>query len=140
MIRVILFDLLLFGAAIYALMRGTRDAQIVAITCVIANFASYALVRQYSSIESGVLLVDIAALTAFTAVAMQSNRFWPLWVSGLQLTTTMGHAIKAFDSELVPIAYAAALRSWSYPILVILILAVWRHQKRSFVHPEPTLA
>jgi hypothetical protein len=42
----------------------------------------------------------------------------------------MGHALKGIEASLLPIAYAAALRFWSYPILIILAVAVWRHQQR----------
>jgi len=131
MIQVILFDLLLFGACGYALLRGTPDARIVALVCVIANFASYALVRRYSSLETGVLAVDVAAFAAFATVAMISERFWPLWVSGLQLTAILGHLLKGVQSDLLPTAYAAALHFWSYPILIILAVGTWRAHQRS---------
>jgi hypothetical protein len=74
--------------------------------------------------------VDILTFCAFTAVALKSDRFWPLWISGLQLTTSFGHLLKAWESQMVPIAYAIALRSWSYPIQIILAVAVWRSQRR----------
>lgn len=134
MIRVILFDLLLFGVCGYALLRGTRDARIVALVCIAANFASAMVkgpvIQSYSSIETGVFAVDLMTLAAFTFVALTTDRFWPLWVSGLQLTTSMGHILKGLDVGLVPLAYAAALRFWSYPILIILALGTWRHQRR----------
>lgn len=135
MVRMILFDLLLFGVAGYALLRGNRDARIVAVVCIAANFAS-AMVKapvttSYSSLESGVFAVDLLTLGAFTFVALTSDRFWPLWVSGLQLTTSMGHLLKGATSDLVPIAYAAALRFWSYPILIVLAVGVWRSHRRT---------
>ena len=134
MIRILFFNLLLFGACGYALLRGTRDPRIVALVCIVANFATLAVkgpvATSYSSVETGVLTVDILTLAAFTFVALTSDRFWPLWVSGLQLTTSMGHALKGIESNLLPLAYAAALRFWSYPILIILVVGVWRHQRR----------
>jgi hypothetical protein len=130
MTRLILFNLLLFGSCGYALLRGTRDAQIVAIVTLFASFASYALFSRYTDVESGVLVVDLQTFAAFTAVALKSDRFWPLWISGLQLTTSFGHLIKAWEDQLVPLAYAIALRSWSYPIQIILAVAVWRSQRR----------
>jgi hypothetical protein len=130
MTRLILFNLLLFGSCGYALVRGTRDAQIVAIVTLFASFASYALFSRYTDVESGVLVVDLLTFAAFTAVALKSDRFWPLWISGLQLTTSFGHLIKAWEDQLVPLAYAIALRSWSYPIQIILAVAVWRSQRR----------
>jgi hypothetical protein len=135
MLRVILFDILLFGTCGYALLCGRTDARIVALVCIAANFASAWIKApvnsSYSSFETGVFAVDILTFLAFTYVALTSDRFWPLWVSGLQLTTSLGHIMKLFESDLMPLAYAAALRFWSYPILIILAIAVWRSQRRA---------
>ena len=131
MIRLIIFNALLLGSCGYALLCGTRDAKIIAIVTLVASFATLLLFRTYSEVETGVLAVDVLTFLAFTAVALKSDRFWPLWISGLQLTTTFGHMLKAFEDQLVPIAYAVALRSWSYPIQIILAVAVWRSQQRA---------
>jgi len=135
MVRLVIFNLLLFGICGYALLKGRTDARIVAIVCIIASFASSTLkgpiVGSYTSLETGVFVIDILVFIAFTAVALTSDRFWPLWISGLQLTTSLGHVLKAIETNLVPIAYAAALRFWSYPILIILAVGVWRGQRRS---------
>lgn len=130
--RLIIYHMLMLGACGYALLRGTTDARIVAIVFLIGDLATFALRSSggYSSVESGILIVDILAFCAFTYAAVISDRFWPLWVSGLQLTTSFGHVLKALDPHLLPIAYAAALRFWSYPILIILALGVWRHRHR----------
>jgi hypothetical protein len=77
------------------------------------------------------MIVDLATLSLFVAVALRSGRFWPLWVAGLQLTTSMGHLLKAMAPGLLPVAYGAALRVWSYPILIILALGTWRCQRRT---------
>ena len=144
MARLILYNLLLFGACGYALWRGKVDARIVAAAFFIGNFATFALRSHpsggYSSLELGVFLVDIACLLAFTYAALISDRFWPLWVSGLQLTTSFGHILKAVDAHLLPLAYAASLRFWGYPILVILAVGVWRNQHRLHREREPTPA
>jgi hypothetical protein len=140
MVRIIIFDILLFGSCAFALLRGTRDAQVVAVTTLVATFASYFLVSRYAGVEFGVFLVDILVLLAFAGVALQSDRFWPLWIAGLQLTTTFGHALRAWDDQMVPIAYAVALRSWSYPIQIILIVAVWRGLRRQQLEGRPVAA
>jgi hypothetical protein len=80
---------------------------------------------------SQILIVDVLAFLAFTYVALVSDRFWPLWIAGLQLTSSMGHLFKAIDAELLPIAYAAALRMWAWPILIILGIGTWRAQRRT---------
>jgi hypothetical protein len=137
--RLVLFDALLAGSCGYALLKGKSDARIVALVCIVATFASWALQRpansSYSSIEWGVLSVDLLTFIAFTLVALRSDRFWPMWVSALQLTTIFGHLLRGIDSNLLPLAYAAALRFWSYPIQIILIVAVWRSQRRTTQAP-----
>ena len=73
--------------------------------------------RMYVHVEGGALAVDLAVLVAFIVVALHSDRFWPLWVAGLQLTTSIAHFLKAIDPHLIPQAYGLAVRFWSYPIL-----------------------
>ena len=142
MTRLIIYNLLLFGACGYAFWRGRDDARIVAAAFFIGNFATFALRSQisggYSSLETGIFAVDVACLLAFTYAALISDRFWPLWVSGLQLTTSFGHVLKAVHSDMLPLAYAAALRFWGYPILIILAVGVWRHQQRLRRQQEAT--
>lgn len=138
MLRLIIFNALLVGACGYALWRGRSDERLTAIVCIIATVASIALTApaslRYASVEVGVLIVDIFTLGAFTFVALRSDRFWPMWISGLQLTTSIAHFLKAAEPGLVPIAYAAAGRLWSYPILIILAVGTWRSHRRR-VHP-----
>ena len=125
---------ILFAICGYAFWRGRRDERVVAAVCLGASVVSLLSLTQwqsrYSDVETGLLLVDAATLALFVGVALQSNRFWPLWVAGLQLTTSMGHLMKAVDVDLLPMAYGAALRLWSYPILVILAIGTWRGQHR----------
>jgi hypothetical protein len=130
MIRLILFNLLLFGSCGYALWKGTRDARIVGATCLVAAFASYPFLSHYAGIEISVLLVDVIVLGLFVYVALGSDRFWPLWIAGLHLTTLVGHALRLMSGDLVPLAYAVALRMWAYPELIILAVAVWRGEQR----------
>ena len=127
-LRVLLYNALLIGACGYAWLRGQRDERITAATCVAATVASFALVTElrFSGLEIGVLAVDLATLGVFVAVALRSERFWPLWVSGLQLTASISHLLKLVEPKLMPFAYAAAEAAWSYPILIILAIGTWR--------------
>src|SRR6266576_7203895 len=108
MVRLLIFNALLIGSCGYAWFRGRSDERVVAAICVIATLASLALIssfaRLYSNLEVGVLAVDVVTLGAFTLVALRSERFWPLWVSGLQLTTSVAHLLKVIDPTLLPIA------------------------------------
>ncbi|HYX45568.1 MAG TPA: hypothetical protein VE820_01915 [Sphingomicrobium sp.] len=130
--RVIIYRVLMYGICGYALYRGKADARIVAAVFLVGDLATLALrTSTYSSVETSVFVIDILAFLAFTYAALISDRFWPLWVSGLQLTTSMGHVFKLVDSHLLPLAYAAALRFWAYPILIILAVGTWRSHRRT---------
>lgn len=139
----ILYWTLLILTCGYALYRGGRYERLVAIVCIVGTIATMAvnspLNRMYVHVESGALMVDVAVLLAFVAIALVSDRFWPLWVAGLQLTTSAAHFLKAIDPHLVPLAYGAAVRFWSYPILLILAAGVWRHRKRLVRDADATL-
>jgi hypothetical protein len=132
--RLLLYRALMYGICGYALFKGKTDARIVGAVFLVGNFATLALrshlASEYSSVESAVFVIDLICFLLFTYAALISDRFWPLWVSGLQLTTSFGHVLKLVDSSLLPLAYAAALRFWGYPILAILAVGVWRSQKR----------
>lgn len=129
-----LFWTLLALVCVAAALRGRRDERLAALVCLGATLLSI-LVRapwrqSYSGIEFGVLSVDVATLMVFVAVALRSPRFWPLWIAGLQLSTLLAHFFKAVDFDLIPRAYAVAERFWSYPILLIILVAALRSQWR----------
>ena len=132
--RLLLYRALMYGVCGYALVRGKTDARIVGLVFLVGDLATlalrYPIGQDYASVETSIFVIDVLCLIAFTYAALISDRFWPLWISGLQLTTSFGHVLKAVDANLLPIAYAAALRFWSYPILIILAVGVWRSRHR----------
>jgi len=139
------YFVVLFVVCAYAFLRGRTDERTVAATCLLASVASVlvasAKASAYSHLEAGILLVDIGAFAAFTAVALKSERFWPLWVAGLQLTTLMSHLFKVGRLDLMPQAYAAAARFWVYPIFLIIVIGTWRsHRRRMEEHRQPATA
>ncbi len=124
---------ILFLVSAYAFLRGRSDERIAVATCILATFATnivYSPRGSYVGVELGVLLVDLGALAAFTFLALRSDRFWPLWVAGLQLTTVIAHALKGVQLDLMPQAYAAAARFWVYPIFMIIVVGTYRSARR----------
>lgn len=129
-----IFIPLLLAVSLYAWWRGGSDERFVALACMLGTVATLLVVtplrHRYANLEGGLLLVDLAVLAGFVTVALRSKRFWPLWVAGLQLTTSLGHILKGVDPDLVPRAYGAALQFWSYPILIILAVGTFRTHQR----------
>lgn len=129
-----IFGPLLLAVCIYAWWRGGPDERIVAATCLAGTAATLLAIsplqQRYAGVEEGLMLVDLAVLAGFVVVALRSERFWPLWIAGLQLTTSIGHLLKGIDQDLLPRAYGAALQFWSYPILLILAVGTFRRHQR----------
>ena len=126
----------------YALWRGRRDERIAASICLAASVATKFVISpltvRYTGLEGGLLIIDALVLVGFVTLALHSQRFWPLWVAGLQLTSSMSHLMKAVDIDLLPKAYAAAAVFWSYPILIILAIGTWRGQRRQVEEQQPS--
>jgi hypothetical protein len=132
---IIVFRILLPLVVLYAFLRGGRDEQRVGLVCiagmVLTHLSISPLTARFESVELQVLLIDLTVLAGFVTVALHSQRFWPLWVAGLQLTAIMGHLLKGVDSSLLPRAYGIALGFWAYPIVFILGIGTWRSHRRA---------
>jgi hypothetical protein len=143
-LRLIVFWLLLLVSCGYALWRGRKYERIAALVFVTATILSILghspLHGRYAEIEATDLIVDTAVLFAVVAIALASDRFWPLWVAGLQLVDSMAHVMKAIDTDLLPTVYGAAERFWSYPILLILFIGAWRQHRRTRMAQDPGTA
>lgn len=124
---------LLLACWAYAHLRGGAPERIgTTIVLVGSLLTSAALSGQgrYASVEMGVFLVDTAALVAFLILALRAERYWPLWLTALQLIGITGHVVKAAAPDIIPKAYAFAAIFWTYPMLLLLAVATWRHQRR----------
>lgn len=133
--RFYIFWALLLLTCGYALWRGRSDERIVASVCLLASlatrFAISPLQDRYASVETGLMVIDALVLLVFVLIALRSQRFWPLWIAGLQLTNSISHVMKLVDLDLIPRVYGAAAALWSYPILLILAIGTWRGHQRS---------
>jgi hypothetical protein len=131
----IIFWIVLVASCGYALWRGRKYERIAALVFIAATVLSIwmrsPLHGRYSGIEISDVVIDSAVLAAVIAIALVSDRFWPLWAAGLQLVDSMSHMLKAIQPNLLPAVYAAAERFWSYPILIILLIGAWRQHRRS---------
>jgi hypothetical protein len=132
----------LLAVTIYAFLRGRTDERAAAIVCVAATLGTLLLHSQLSErfahVEFGLMSVDFLAFVGFAAIALRTDRFWPLWAAGFQLTTILSHILKAVELDLLPQAYAAAARLWVYPIFVVIALGTWRTHQRQLREFERT--
>lgn len=130
MLRVAFFYLLLSSVVALAMWRGRRDEKMAAATCVIGTvltvYAGDALPVRFATFDQLAFLVDLGVLFAFLGIALRSERYWPVWVAGLQLTATTVHPMMVISPDLPGKVFGAALAVWSYPILILIAVGAWR--------------
>lgn len=134
MVKLVLFNALLILCCSYALWRGGAPERIAAAIFVVGTaltrVATFYSGSGFGVIEVGVLAVDVACLIGFLVLALRAERFWPLWVTALQIIGTAGHAVKLLAPDMIPWGYAFLLAAGSYPMLLLIALGTWRHQQR----------
>lgn len=134
MLKVVFYFSLLFACWAYALAKGAAPerigASIIGVGSILTVVVASGPANRFASVEVGIFLVDVACLLAFLALALRAERYWPLWIAGLQLIGTAGHAVKLVDPEIIRRAYWFILGFWSYPMLFLIVLGTWRHQLR----------
>lgn len=130
MLRVAFFYLLLASVVLLALWRGKRDERIAAAVCVIGTaltvHAGDELPDRFQTFDGFAFMVDLGVFLAFLAIALRSERYWPLWVAGLQLSALTVHPMMVISPDLPAKVFGVGLAFWSYPILVLIGIGAWR--------------
>jgi hypothetical protein len=118
----ILFLAVLVSVLSIALAMGGRDERIAAGAILAAAVAS-PLVQGtgFVGVNLGLLLVDLSLLIVLMWFAFASDRHWPMFAAGFQLTGTLIHAFPGMMAHLHPDAYADAVAIWAYPVLLSLL-------------------
>jgi hypothetical protein len=133
----ILFYVLLVAACCYAAGRGGAPERIAAaaMVCALAATLTFAHFRPptrgaYSAIEVGIALTDLSLFLVIVAIALVSTRFWPIAMASMMGCGLFGHLTKPLGPDILPRAYYIAVAFWSYPELILLAVATWRHRTR----------
>lgn len=130
----ILFAALLFACFFYALAKGGWPERIGSLVLIVGSFLTLAvassLQQRFASVETGILIVDVGVLFAFLALALTTDRYWPLWTTALQLLVVLAHLARWADPEMFRQGYGFILAVWSYMQLLVIALGVRAHQKQ----------
>ena len=134
MLQSAIYFSLVFACWAYAMRCGGAPERIgisiLGVGSILTVVAASTPTVRFGAVEIGIFLVDVGALLGFLILALRAERWWPLWVTSLQAIGTTAHAVKLMDPEVIRWAYAFALAFWSYPMLFLLALGTWNHQRR----------
>ncbi|PZU46702.1 MAG: hypothetical protein DI568_11215 [Sphingomonas sp.] len=126
------FALALAGALFVAFRFGGRDERLVALLLLTAAIVSpFAEVKSFDVPQHGLLLIDAALLLALTAVAVYSDRYWPMFAAGFQLTTVFFHVARGTGAGIMPDAYADSLVFWGYLVIAALVVGTLTEREKA---------
>ena len=110
--------------AAYCWRRGgqpERAAATVLAAMPVVDFIYHAIwgeITTYDRINVGHLVIDVAALLIWLAIALRANRWWTLLLVSAQLIAVLSHFLRGAIGAMHPWVYAAMDRgpSWLRPI------------------------
>src|SRR5690606_22912638 len=68
--------------------------------------------------------IDVCLLLVPGSVALRSERFWPLWATGLHHLALLAYGAYALGSGILPPSLCAALNLIAYLVLLALLVGV----------------
>ncbi len=81
----------------------------------------------WTGVEVGIFAIDIVALVAFIHLAINSDRFWPMWATAFHLLAVTIHTAMLAAPEIAPWAFATGAAFWAYPMLLALAIGSYEH-------------
>ena len=133
--RVLLYFACLIALTAYSWRRGGREERWGAILLLggslLTMLAGSPAGLRFVDVETWILIVDIAVLLGFLALALLSDRYWPLWTAALQLIGTLGHLAKLADLDMPRNGYSFLQAFWSYPMMLTIAIGIWRYHRRT---------
>jgi hypothetical protein len=135
MLSIPLYYTLLGLCSIYAIRRGGEPERFGAAILLVASLLTLVAIGdradRYRSVETGVLLIDIAAFTAFTILALRADRFWTIWVTALAGQGVLSHVGRWYlGPDMGRGAYVITMVIWSYFIVAVIAVGTWNHHRR----------
>ncbi len=120
----LLYNLLLIGSTVFAAIFGGKTGKIGAVIFWVATFMSAwatTLNPEWRGTSYAMMAVDSLCLLALLLLAFASNRYWPIWATGLQLIAVITHVATIIDPKIVPGIYDSLSGFWSIPILLVMV-------------------
>jgi len=132
--HVLFFYVLLLGSCGYALARGGRPERQVAAMFIAATLlskmAAWNVSGHFIDFEVGLFAIDLALLVGLVAVALTSDRYWPIWLTTLHAYTVVAHLGRLLGPATIFHVYVGNSGITVDPALLLLAFATLRHTRR----------
>jgi hypothetical protein len=88
------------------------------------------LASRFHHLEKGLLAVDLFVFAVMVLLSYSSERFWPIWMCGLQSVEVGTHLAALIAPGIVARTYSEAVTLWAYPMILLLAIGTMRHRRR----------
>ncbi len=130
--------MLFWGLAILLLLAAWRWGEWPELTVAAVNLVAPIATRfvrtplpiRYHHLESGILIVDVAALAIFLFVAIRADRWWPLFATALLMVSMLGHLARESNPLFLSQGYSIAGLA-VYGVEVVLAIGIARARWRA---------
>lgn len=123
----------MWAVTIYAFRRGGWEEKLAASGAVANSYLTVLLLRpaeiSYRGVEYAVLDIDLIFFSLLIFIAIRSRKFWPMWIAAITAMTVMAHLLPLMPGS-SRLLYANATALWSYPMWIMLAVAVYHHSDR----------
>lgn len=93
--------------------------------------ASYLILpTTFATVDLVSLATDCLGMLGFGWLALNANRFWPIWAASIQLLSISGHFARWIDLKIDPYAYVILTYYPTAAGLFVLITGVLVHHRR----------
>lgn len=127
---VIIFNLLLLTTCVYAFRRGGAPEKIFCLILVVGSIATKLAAPDFKwrseGVEWGIFGVDVMCMAGFLALALQANRFWPMYVCAFHGLALLGHFSVFIAPEMSQLLYATLAMGSAWPQLFIVMAGTRR--------------
>jgi hypothetical protein len=129
--RMMIYGVVMWVVTVYAFRRGGWAEKLAASGIVVNSYLTPLLVSpdgvKFRHMEGDVALLDLALLVLLGIIALQSRKFWPMWLAAFQGVTVLSHLAPYVHAT--PWVYNRAIALWSWVMWIVLGFAVYRHQR-----------
>lgn len=130
-IRALVWAATIIGVGLVALWRGGRDERLASYI-LLAGWGLTVLVARtrFAQTEWGILAVDAVLFAGLVAIALRSDRHWPLFAAGFHLLAIVTHIANVVDPGVGGWAYFTAEIIWGYLLVLSIGYGAWTAPRR----------
>lgn len=124
-----------FGTAFlvcgFAMWRGGPPERLVGLFLLVANILTFILPdRRWHDVQFSIMWLDIIAFVLFIVLALMADRWWTMWLAGLQGLCVLLHLAFWAQMKITSLVYSTGLNIIGYTVFATLLIGTIAHLRR----------